>query len=313
MKLEDTMPAVEVKNLTKRYGRSGVTALDGVDLEVNEGEIFGVIGPNGAGKTTLVKVLLAIVRPTKGTAAVLGQPPGRPAARAQIGFLPEDVGFPRFLTGERVLRYYGGLGGLGGGRLRKDIDEALKLLDLDNWRKHKVRNYSRGMQQKLGICQALLGDPKLLFLDEPTSGVDPVSRRKIRDLLEKLKESGITIMINSHLLSEIEMLCDRIAIMKGGKIIRLGTVDELTSSSRAHRIRVDRMTTELEEALTECVGPFSLDGKNCFTVDIEKSETLNEAIDRIRRMNISILEVTPQRQTLEDVFVKIVEEGEVAQ
>ena len=193
------------------------------------------------------------------------------------------------------------------------MDEALKLLDLDSWRKHKVRNYSRGMQQKLGICQALLGDPKLLFLDEPTSGVDPVSRRKIRDLLASLKERGITIMINSHLLSEIEMLCDRIAIMKNGKIIRLGTVDELTSSSRAHRIRVDRMTTELEEALTECVGPFSLDGKNCFTVDIEKTETLNEAIDRIRRMNINIIEVTPQRQTLEDIFVKVVEEGEVAQ
>jgi ABC-2 type transport system ATP-binding protein len=306
------MPAIEVKNLTKRYGRKGVTALDGISLSVNKGEIFGVIGPNGAGKTTLVKILLAIVRPTDGTARVFGQSPGRPDTRARVGFLPEDVSFPRFLTGERVLRFYGGLSGVSGSRLKADMAKTLEILELASWRRQKVKNYSRGMQQKLGICQALLGDPKLLFLDEPTSGVDPMSRRKIRDLLAELKGRGITILMNSHLLSEIEMVCDRIAIMKGGRIIRLGTLDELTSDTRAHRIRVDRMTPDLEEVLTDCVGPFSIEGKNCFMIDIETSELLNETIDRIRSLKINILEIAPMKQTLEDIFVKVVEEDEVA-
>ncbi len=306
------MPVIDVKNVTKKYSRGDVTALDSVSLTVNEGEIFGVIGPNGAGKTTLVKVLLAIVRPTNGSARVFGQPPGRPATRARIGFLPEETSFPRFLTGDRVLRFYGGLAGYGGSSLRADMDRTLALLGLEHWRKKKVKNYSRGMQQKLGICQALLGNPKLLFLDEPTSGVDPVSRRKIRDLLAELKKRGITIMINSHLLSEIEMLCDRIAIMNMGKIVRLGTLDELTSATREHRVRVDRMTSELEEALTECVGPFSIEGENCITVDVENAEALNKAIDRIRALGINILEISAMKQTLEDVFVKVVEEDEVA-
>ena len=306
------MPVIEVKKVTKKYSRGGVTALDDVDLVVNEGEIFGVIGPNGAGKTTLVKVLLALVRPTSGSASVFGRQPQKPSTRANIGFLPEDVLFPRFLNGERALRYYGGLAGLSGRAIAADIERTLNLLGLENWRRYKVKNYSRGMQQKLGICQALLGKPRLLFLDEPTSGVDPVSRRTIRDILAQLKEQGVTIMINSHLLSEIEMLCDRIAIMNAGKIIRLGTLDELTSASRAHRMRVDRMTPEMEEALTECVGPFSLDGRNCITVDVENPEALNKAIDRIRSMKINILEISPKKQTLEDAYIKVVEEDEVA-
>lgn len=287
-------------------------ALDRVSLAVNEGEIFGVIGPNGAGKTTLVKVLLAIVRPTDGSARLFGEPPGRPSTRAKVGFLPENPSFPPFLTGEGMLRFYAGLAGLRGPALQRDIDRMLKLLELDGWRARKIKTYSRGMQQKLGICQALLGDPKLLFLDEPTSGVDTFSRRKIRDLLAQLKSKGVTVVMNSHLLSEIERLCDRVAIMKAGKIIRLGTLDELISETRTHRVRVDRMTPEMGDAITQCLGLFSVEDENCFTVDVESPEALNRAIDRIRALNVNILEISRARQTLEDVFVRVVGEDEVA-
>ena len=304
------MPVIEVKNLTKQYGRNGVTALDGLDLDINEGEIFGVIGPNGAGKTTLVKILLALIRPTHGDAKVFGQSPGKPSTREKIGFLPEDAKFPSFLTGEKVLRYYGGLAGYHGRNLRTEIDRTLSMLELDSWRKHKVKNYSRGMQQKLGICQALLGEPRLLFLDEPTSGIDPVSRRKIRDMIAGLKERGITVMINSHNLTEIEKLCDRVAIVKEGKIVRLGTMSQLTSLK--HRIRFNQITEKLEEVLTDCIGTFIIEDKNCITIDVENQDALNEAIDKIRELKINILEISP-RQTLEDIYIQAVGDNEVAQ
>jgi ABC-2 type transport system ATP-binding protein len=216
--------ALAVRDLRKRFG--AVHALRGVDLEVGEGELVGLLGPNGAGKSTLVKILVGLVRPTGGTAEVAGARAGSHAARAALGYLAELFRFPGWYTADEVLELHQRLAGSSGGAAeRARLLELVALADATN---RRVDGMSKGMQQRLGIAQALVGNPRLLLLDEPTSALDPVGRRTVRVLLEHLRGEGVSVLLNSHLLSEVELVCDRVAILLGGELVAAGTPHELS-------------------------------------------------------------------------------------
>ena len=220
------MPVIEIKNLVKQYGK--IEALRGVSLGVEKGEIFGLLGQNGAGKTTMVKILLGITKPSFGEASLLGEPVGTPGVRKRVGYLPEDHRFPEYHSGYSLLDFYASLMDVSAKDKKERIEEMLELVGLKTRMHYKIRTYSKGMKQRLGIAQALFHDPEVIFLDEPTDGVDPIGRREIRDLLHQLKEEGKTIFLNSHLLGEVELITDRVAILDKGEFIRLGTTKELT-------------------------------------------------------------------------------------
>ncbi len=219
---------IDVKGVEKMYRRK-VHALRGVDLQVGAGEIFGLLGPNGAGKSTLVKVLLTVISPTKCTGTMLGSKIGTKSALAQVGYLPEHHNFPQYLTSRQVLRHFGAMAGVERKARNKRADELLEIVNMSEWATHKLGSYSKGMRQRVGIAQALMNDPKLVILDEPTDGVDPIGRRDIREILLRLRDEGRTVFLNSHLLSELEMVCDRVAIMVHGLMRQQGTIDELTA------------------------------------------------------------------------------------
>lgn len=215
---------LEVRGLVKRYP-NGAVALGGVDLDVGAGELVGLLGPNGAGKSTLVKVCCGLVRPTSGTAAVAGERAGSTAARRALGYLAELFRFPGWARAEEVLELHQRLAGSGGGSAERD--ELLALVGLADARSRRVEQMSKGMQQRLGIAQALVGRPRLLLLDEPTSALDPVGRRTVRELLVELKRRGQSVLLNSHLLSEIELVCDRVTIIDHGRVVASGRPGEL--------------------------------------------------------------------------------------
>ncbi|TML71649.1 MAG: ABC transporter ATP-binding protein [Actinobacteria bacterium] len=236
------MPAaLAVRDLAKRYG--AVTALGGVDLEVVEGELVGLLGPNGAGKSTLVKIACGLVRQTAGTAEICGAPAGSTAARARIGYLAELFRFPGWMSADEVLVLHQRLSGSSGGE--RERTDLLELVALREARGRRVEEMSKGMQQRLGVAQALVGTPRLLLLDEPTSALDPVGRRTVRTLLEELRARGISVLLNSHLLSEIELVCDHVVILLGGKVVAAGTPDEL-SRPRGIELETDRGTRMVE-------------------------------------------------------------------
>jgi ABC-2 type transport system ATP-binding protein len=215
--------ALAVSGLVKRYG--AIDALLGVDLEVRESELVGLLGPNGAGKSTLVKIACGLVRPTSGRAEVCGARAGSREARAAMGYLAELFRFPGWMTADELLELHQRLAGSRGGE--RERIELLELVGLEDARKRPVEAMSKGMQQRLGIAQALIGSPRLLLLDEPTSALDPVGRRTVRTLLEELQRRGVSVLLNSHLLSEIELVCDRVVILLGGKVVSAGTPAEL--------------------------------------------------------------------------------------
>ncbi len=227
--------AIDIQALRKVYreglfGRS-VSALRGVSFHVNRGEIFGLLGPNGAGKTTLIKVLLGIVRKSAGEARLLGRPAGDRLGRRQVGYLPESHRIPAHHTGNTALEYYGALSGLSSSQIRRRRPELLRTVGLAEWGRAPVKSFSKGMLQRLGLAQALMHDPEMLILDEPTDGVDPVGRKEMRTLLQRLKAEGKTIFINSHLLQEIELVCDRVVILVRGEVQRAGAIQELTAAT----------------------------------------------------------------------------------
>jgi ABC-2 type transport system ATP-binding protein len=225
-------PALAVRGLGKRYGR--VRALDGVDLEVAEGELVGLLGPNGAGKSTLVKIACGLVRPTGGVAEICGAPAGSAPARRGLGYLAELFRFPGWMSAEELLVLHQRLAGSDGGASERS--ELLTLVDLTEARDRRVEQMSKGMQQRLGIAQSLIGAPPVLLLDEPTSALDPAGRRMVRVLLEELRSRGHAVLLNSHLLSEIELVCDRVAIISRGRLVAEGAPADL---SRARGVEVE--------------------------------------------------------------------------
>ncbi len=285
-------------------------ALRGLDLVVPRGQTFGLLGPNGAGKTTLAKLLLGIAFPTSGKASVLGRPTGHVATRRRIGYLPENHRYPPHLTGEQVLHHFGRLSGLRRPERTRRVEALLRRVRMEEWRAVRVHKYSKGMMQRLGMAQAILNEPDLLILDEPTDGVDPIGRREIRDLLLEQKQRGATIFLNSHLLSEVERLCDRVAILKEGALLREGGVSELTRPQAAWRIEVRPAAAEaLQAACRRVPGAGVVPGGVEVSGD---AGALNALIDALRGQGIEILAVVPRRDSLEDVFVKVLNEGEAA-
>jgi ABC-2 type transport system ATP-binding protein len=238
--------ALAVRGLAKRYG--SVDALKGVDLEVAEGELVGLLGPNGAGKSTLVKIAVGLVRPTGGTAEVAGARAGSHAARAALGYLAELFRFPGWYTADEVLELHQRLAGSRGGAAERA--RLLELVALSDAAQRRVDGMSKGMQQRLGIAQALVGEPRILLLDEPTSALDPVGRRTVRLLLEELRGRGVSVLLNSHLLSEIELVCDRVTILLAGEVVAQGTPAEL-ASPRGVELETDEGVTTIAGATRE--------------------------------------------------------------
>jgi ABC-2 type transport system ATP-binding protein len=315
--------ALVAEGLSKTYrsgmGRRPVQALDRLDLRVARGTVFGLLGPNGAGKTTLVKVALGIARATSGRVEVLGRPAGDVPVRARIGYLPENHRYPAHLSGAQVLHFFGQLSGLGEPERSKRVEALLRRVRMDEWRDTPVRRYSKGMMQRLGMAQAILNEPDLLILDEPTDGVDPVGRREIRDLLLEQKARGATIFLNSHLLSEVERLCDRVAILKEGRLVREGHVDDLTrGAANVWEIDVQgadeaRLSAALAQAGRPLPPPVPGAAPGLRTVAVTGgTDDLNRTIDALRAAGLTIAAVRARRESLEDVFVKIVRDGEAA-
>jgi ABC-2 type transport system ATP-binding protein len=240
--------ALAVRDLTKRYGR--IRALDGVSLEVEEGELVGLLGPNGAGKSTLVKIACGLIRPTRGRAEICGARAGSPRARAALGYLAELFRFPDWYRAEEVLDLHQRLTRSTGGAAERA--ELLDLVSLTDARRRKVEAMSKGMQQRLGIAQALVGSPRVLLLDEPTSALDPAGRRIVRELLERLRGRGIGILLNSHLLSEVELVCDRVVIISEGRVVAAGRPQDL-SKPRGVEVETDKGVRLLADAGREDV------------------------------------------------------------
>ncbi|HEV8700754.1 MAG TPA: ABC transporter ATP-binding protein [Candidatus Polarisedimenticolia bacterium] len=291
-------------------GRGGVVALKGLDLVVPRGETFGLLGPNGAGKTTLVKLLLGIAFPSAGKGSVLGRPTGDVPTRRRVGYLPENHRYPPHLTGEQVLHHFGRLSGLRRPERARRVDALLRRVRMEEWRAVRVHKYSKGMMQRLGMAQAILNEPELLILDEPTDGVDPIGRREIRDLLLEQKARGATIFLNSHLLSEVERLCDRVAILNEGALLREGSVAELTRPQSAWQIDARPAAPDtIQAACRRVPGASVAEGRVQILGDVA---ALNALIDALRGQGVEILSITPRRDSLEDVFVKVLSEGEAA-
>jgi ABC-2 type transport system ATP-binding protein len=303
-----TQATVQVRDLQKSFttgwNRAPVHALDGITLEVNRGEVFALLGPNGAGKTTLVKVLLGITHLDAGSAEVLGKPAGDVEARIRIGYLPEGHRYPLHLTGEGALRWFARLSGVRGQEITARSGKLLERVGLTRWGSMKLRKYSKGMVQRLGLAIALVHEPELLFLDEPTDGVDPVGRAEIRNILLEERERGTSIFINSHLLSEIERTCDRVAILSHGKILRTGTVADLTEVGLAYRVEAGHVPAPVLEAI-RAAGASVESTNGCLHLRVPSLEGLNACLDQLRGSGLLIRQVAPEKSTLEESFIKI--------
>ena len=302
------MTVIEVAGLRKVYrstlGRN-ITALDGIDLAIQEGELFGLLGPNGAGKTTTVKILLGLTRPTSGSARVAGLPVRNPESRRRVGYLPEGHKIPGYLTARQALSIFGRMSGLDGATIKQRSGELLEKLSISQWIDMRVKKFSKGMTQRLGLATALLHSPNVLLLDEPTDGVDPVGRREIRDLLRDEAKNGTAILVNSHLLSEIEMTCDRVAVLRNGKIAAQGTVDALTRRSAKYKL----VATPVDDSM---IAAFRATGAGVERVNghvelaVNDLPHLNVLVDQLRARGSVLSELSPVRNTLEDVFVDLV-------
>ena len=229
--------AIDITNASKT-DKGKIRALRGVDLRVGRGEVFGLLGPNGAGKSTLVKILMTVIRPSSCEGTVLGSPVADKATLARVGYLPEHHRFPDYLKGWQVLDFYGAMAGIPRKARKQRIDKLLDLVGMTDWSRKRIKQYSKGMRQRVGLAQALMNDPELVLLDEPTDGVDPQGRRDIRGICQQMRDEGRTVFINSHLLSELEMVCDRVAIMVKGEVAQQGTIDELTRGQEQYRVEL---------------------------------------------------------------------------
>ncbi|MBI2424812.1 MAG: ABC transporter ATP-binding protein [Candidatus Hydrogenedentes bacterium] len=304
---------IETRNLTKIYaggfGGQEVHALNDLNLAINSGEIFAYLGPNGSGKTTTIKMLLGLIFPTGGAIEILGTSDITSArVRRNIGYLPEGAYYPDFLRGEEILKYYGQLYGLGGAELQKRIDAVLEEVGMTNARKRLMRGYSKGMRQRIGLAQALISDPQILILDEPTTGLDPIARKEMRDILARLRDRGKTLLISSHELLEVELISNRAGILYGGVLQTLGTISELLTDRE--------LTIEANGGTVESLA--TLADKGIVTED-RVGEKLKlrvaagidpyDALNLCRDAKLSLVNVAPRRETLEELFVRVVGEA----
>ncbi len=300
---EMTNWAVDLIGVRKTYGRgpNRVEALRGVNIQVGRGEIFGLLGPNGAGKSTLVKIMMTVVRADEAMGTMLGRPLGNRKKLAVTGYLPENHRFPPYLTAVQLLDYYAALAKVERKRRRENAARLLTRVGMGEWADMRIGKYSKGMMQRLGLAQALMNDPELVVLDEPTDGVDPVGRRDIRALLIELKREGKTIFLNSHLLSELEMVCDRVAILVDGMVARQGTLSELTEHTVEYRIAT---AASLDPLRAELEARGAVVSNGAVVVKGHETQRVNELIDFLRGRGMLIESVGPHRFSLEDILVE---------
>jgi ABC-2 type transport system ATP-binding protein len=302
-----TNPAIETQDLHKKYltlRRKEIPALNGVSLRVERGTIFGLLGPNGAGKTTLLKILLGLCDSTSGTARLLDGTPGDTKVRRRIGYLPEQMRLPDYIKGPAFLRYMGRLNGVPSSTLKKRVPELLEQVGLGGVKK-PAKSYSKGMLQRLGLAGALLNDPELLILDEPTDGLDPLGRKQVRDLLQGLKAAGKTIFLNSHMLSEVELVCDQVVILHQGLIKRQATPEEFTRGTGECLIRVAQASDAVRTAAASITGPAAW-ADNTLRFSPRDRAELNALIDKLRAVPVEIESVEPVKNSLEQFFLKVV-------
>lgn len=306
------MAAIEILGLEKTYTvgfwrKRPKRALLPLHLTVEEGEIFGFLGPNGAGKTTTLKIMMGLVFPTAGSARILGRAWSHPEVKAQIGFLPEQPYFYDYLTAHELLDYYGQLSGVPAKGRSQRVDQILGRVGLTDVKGVQLRKFSKGMLQRAGIAQAILHDPKLVFFDEPMSGLDPLGRREVRDLMEQLKHEGKTVFFSTHILSDAEALCDRVAIIHKGLLRGTGTIRELTSSVQG-KVEVVWQGTEIPASMKGLGAECHVTGETVRAVIGENQQDV--AIDALRRERLRLISITPLRTSLEAYFVEKLQHSE---
>lgn len=297
--------AVHTRGLRKLFGNQ--VAVDGLSLDVPQGEVFGFLGPNGAGKSTSIKMLLGLVAPTSGEAEVLGRSPRDAEGRRRIGFLPEHFQFYGWLTALELLRVHGRLYGLRGASLET---RAKALLDLVGFTAHsdkRLREFSKGMLQRVGLAQALLNEPELIFLDEPTSGLDPLGRRLVRDIIRAQRQRGATVFLNSHLLSEVEITCDRVAFIKSGRVLEIRELGGQSDGPTSVVLRARKLSAEIANGLSRWASSISFDGER-LSCTVASTDVLPELIRHLAAQGVDLYEVRPQQLSLEERFVQVVGE-----
>ena len=293
-------PAISTRGLAKRYGQ--IEALAGLTMTIPRGAVFGFLGPNGAGKTTAVKLLLGLARPSGGHAEILGQPVGERSSRRRVGYLPELFRYQSWLTAREVLALHCELGGIDRSAWSREIEDALAVVGLSDRGSTRVGTFSKGMQQRLGLGVALLGDPELVLLDEPTSALDPIGRHDVREIIRTLKDRGMTVFLNSHLLSEVEQVCDRVTIIDHGKVVADGTLDELLRADTV-RIRATGLPRDTQAALAS-FGVAAQEGEWLTLRGIDAAR-VPELVAEIVRLGGRVYAVEPRHESLEDRFLSL--------
>ncbi|HEX5410500.1 MAG TPA: ABC transporter ATP-binding protein [Terriglobia bacterium] len=295
--------AIETRMLGKTFGSK--VAVRALTLEVFRGEVFGFLGPNGAGKSTSIKMMLGLIAPTRGQALVLGSPAGEVSVRRKIGFLPEHFRFYEWLTAEELLRVHGRLYGMSKPKLGQSIPGLLNEVGLWPHRDKRVRDFSKGMMQRLGLAQALLNEPDLIFLDEPTSGLDPAGRKMVRDIIKAQRDRGATVFLNSHLLGEVEATCDRVGFIKDGEVVETRRLGALIEGEVTVSIRAGNLSPETLAMLAQRVSSLKTNGDGV-TFYIPSMDALPDIVRFLVGKSVDLYEVTPQRLSLEDIFLRIV-------
>lgn len=302
--------AIRTDNLRKVYGKDAEgreVGLLGLTLEVQEGQIFGLVGPNGSGKTTSLKLLLGLIFADSGSGEILGHKLGDPAYRERIGFLPEEPYYYDHLNALELLRFYGGLFGMGGAKLEERIKELLDLVGMWDRRFIRVRNYSRGMRQRIGVAQALINDPDLVFMDEPTSGLDPIGAMQIRDVIIKIRDRGKTVFLCSHLLKEMEPLCDNVAILARGQLKAFGSIDSLLIGKDAIMLTAEKVPATAVDSLKALTDRVRLEGDSLTAYFADQSKALQGG-QVVQDTGGMLTFMGPQRRSLEEVFIEKVGE-----
>ena len=295
--------AIDTHSLRKTFGNQ--VAVRGLSLSVARGEVFGFLGPNGAGKTTSIKMLLGLVKPSSGSATLLGMPITDRRARLRAGFLPEHFRFHDWLTADEFLTLHGQLYGMDSIRLAQRVNELLELVGLAAFRGKQLRTFSKGMLQRIGLAQALLNEPEIVFLDEPTSGLDPVGRRLVRDIIRQLRQAGTTVFLNSHLLSEVEITCDRVAFIKHGEVVRTSQVSALVEGATTVTIRARGFQPEITTILSQWGRDVRIEGEN-IVLSVSAESVLPEINRALVERGVDVFSIVPQRLSLEDLFLQVV-------
>lgn len=304
---KDLVPAIEVKDLRKVY--HGLVAVDSVSFVMYRGEAFGFLGPNGAGKSTVVKILTGLVAPTQGTVRVLGQPITHVETRRRVGYLPELPTFHRWLGAGEFLEFHGRLYGMRGASLAKRCKEVLSLVGLSGREQQRLGTFSKGMMQRIGLAQALLNQPDLLLLDELVSGLDPVGQRDMRDLLRQLKREGISIFLNSHQLADVEALCDRVAIINQGRILKVGSPQTLFDEPLVVEVQVDHVSNELLHRLGSVTLAVRQDEDNpcSLLVEVTHDEAIADVAAVVYECGARLYNLAPHRLSLEQLFLRTID------